>query len=124
MDPITVAALGLEGGGLTIYGSPEGGSWVFWTKGSSIAMDENDSEEWRYWTTEPVADLNSLLPAEWPLFYPMEIHPEFKGWFRGHYEKACSMLREDQRKYQIEHPGSEWREILDSAVDGGAAPRS
>ncbi len=112
MDQITVADLGLEGGGLTIYGSQEESSWVFWTKGSSIAMDENDDEEWRYWTTEPVADLNSVLPAEWPLFFPMEIHPEFRGWFRDHYEKACSMLRADLRQSQIAHLDNPWNEII------------
>ncbi len=124
MDQITVADLGVEGGGLTIYGRQEVGSWVFWTEGSSIAMDENDVDEWRSWTTEPVADLNSLLPAEWPLFFPMEIHPEFKGWFRDRYEMACSMLRTDLREHHIAHLGKEWRRVLDFAAAGGADTRA
>ncbi len=124
MDKITVADIGVEGGGLTIYGKQAGSSWTFWTEGTSWGLDENDDEECRSWTTEPVADLNSVLPANWPLFFPVEIHPEFKGWFRDHYEKACSTLREDLKEHQIEHPGNEWRGILDSAVAGGADTRA
>ena len=62
MDQITVADLGVEGGGLTIYRKQAEGSWSFWTKGSPIALDENDDEDWRYWTTDPVADLSPSFP--------------------------------------------------------------
>jgi hypothetical protein len=120
MDQITVADLGVEGGGLTIYGKQAEGSWSFWTKGSSIALDENDDEDWRYWTTDPVADLSSVLPTDWPLFYPMEIHPEFRGWFRDHYEMACSMLRADLREHQIAHLENVWKEIIYFAGEGSS----
>ncbi len=120
MDKITVADLGVEGGGLTIYGKQAGVSWSFWTEGTSMALDENDDEEWRSWTTEPVADLNSVLPADWPLFYPTKIHPEFRGWFRDHYEMACSMLRADLREHQIAHLGNVWNEIIYFAGEGSS----
>ena len=65
MDQITVANLGVKRGGLTIYRKQAGGSWSFCTEGSSIALDERDDEEWRSWTTEPVAHLSRS--ASWGL---------------------------------------------------------
>jgi hypothetical protein len=118
MDKITVVDLGLEGGGVTIYGNQEAGSWSFWTKVSSIGMDENDHEEWTSWTTEPVADLISVLPAEWPRFFPVEIHPAFRDWFRVHYEKACSMMREDIKKHHLANLDHEWRGMLYPSGEG------
>ena len=78
MDKITVAQLEMEGDWLTIYGKQAGVSWSFWTEGTSMGMDENDDEEWRSWTTEPVAGpelsparrLAALLPHKNPSRVP------------------------------------------------------
>jgi len=53
-------------------------------------LDENDDEVWRSWSSDPVADLDLVLPREWTLFYPLAIHPEFLAWFRDAYEKSRS----------------------------------
>jgi hypothetical protein len=45
-------------------------------------LDENDDEVRRSWWCGPVAELHLVLPGEWPLLYPMAIHPEFRTWFR------------------------------------------
>ncbi len=66
-------------------------------------MDENDDEYWKEWSTDPGADLSLLAPAKWPLFYPCEIHPEFRAWFRDRYKEACWMLREDLKAGQFKH---------------------
>jgi hypothetical protein len=112
MEKITVADLGVEGGGLTMYGTRTGNSWSFWSEGTSIALDENDDEIWKTWSSEPVSDLHLVVPSNWPLFYPLKIHPAFRGWFRENYDKACSMLREDRKANQIKHQGAAWREEL------------
>ena len=92
VDKLLVAEIGVEGGGLSIYGREDEGSWSFWSEGSSMDLDENDDEVWRSWSTDPVADLALVVPREWPLFYPMTIRPDFTGWFRDHYEEARSLL--------------------------------
>jgi hypothetical protein len=107
-----VADLGLEGGGATIIGSLVDGHWLFWYKGSTIALDANDDEEWRYWSTKPSPDLSAALPAGWPLMYPIKLHPEFVGWFRDHYEAACACLREDLRTSQAEYTDRHWQRVF------------
>ena len=81
-------------------------------------MGMEPDDEWRFWTTEPVADLSSLLPTEWPRFFPVEIHPEFRDWFRVHYEKACSMMSEDIKKYHLAYMDHKWRRLLYSSGNG------
>ena len=63
MEKIIAADLGLEGGGCTIYARQTDGVWWFWQEGSSMALDENDDEVWRSWSTEPVTDLIAALPS-------------------------------------------------------------
>jgi hypothetical protein len=113
VDAITVAHLGVEGGGLTIYGRELDGTWSFWASGQTIALDDNDDEEWREWTTEPVADLNSLLPAEWPLFFPIEIHPGFRKWFWVQYASAREALPDDLKQNQARHQDRPWKQLLE-----------
>ena len=49
-----VLKLSNEGGGMSIYRTPvEPGGWQFQVGGSTIDLDENDSEIWRSWQTEP-----------------------------------------------------------------------
>ncbi len=87
MDKVLIADLGLEGGGATIYGRQQHGTWFFWLEGTSMDLDENDDEIWRSWSSQPVQDLSLVLPKEWPLFYPSKLNPEFFDWFRKNYDK-------------------------------------
>ena len=66
-------------------------------------LDENDDEVWHSWSSEPVSDLGLVLPKDWPLFHPVQIHPEFLGWFRANYEITRASLPDDQRRYQERH---------------------
>ena len=40
----------------------------------------------------PVSDLDLVLPKNWPLFDPVQIHPESLGWFRANYERSRASL--------------------------------
>lgn len=112
MDKEIIADIGVEGGGVTIFGRISKGVWSFWTEGTSIDLDENDDEVWRSWSSEPVSSLDVLVPKDWPVFYPSMIHPEFVTWFRDAYEKARSILSEDQLRYQNNHRHGRWSEVL------------
>jgi hypothetical protein len=112
MDKVVIAEIGVEGGGLTIYGTQSDGVWNFWTEGTSIDMDENDDEVWRSWSSEPVNSLELVVPQDWPLFSPIQIHPKFVEWFRENYDEAVLNLPEDQRRYQEKHRHGRWLHVL------------
>jgi hypothetical protein len=112
MEKTLIASMGIEGGGATIYGRRSEGVWMFWTQGSTIDLDENDLDFWRSWSTEPVNSLDDVLPSEWPVFSPIEIHPDFLDWFREAYEKKRSELSVDKRRYQDNHVHERWSRIL------------
>jgi hypothetical protein len=110
MDKLLVAEMGVEGGGCSIYGRQADGSWFFWQEGSSI--DFADEENSRSWSTEPVPDLGLVVPKEWPLYYVLNVHPEFVGWFRENYEAARGSLDHGLRDMQAEFPHRRWAEFL------------
>ena len=63
MEKIIIVELGLEGAGVKIYGHQADDAWSFWQEGSSIYIDDNDEEEWRYWSSDPVSELMEALPG-------------------------------------------------------------
>jgi len=79
-----VLDLGVEGGGARIYRTPlDSGGWRFHVEGSSIFLDENDDDDWRYWTREPVQTIEEALRSiakdgSWVLFHPISVHPEYR----------------------------------------------
>jgi len=111
-DKVLVAKIGVGGGGQSVHGERCNGGWSFWTEGTSMDLDENDDEVWRSCSSDPVAELDLVLPREWPLFYPLAIHPEFLAWFREAYEKARSTLSPEMRVSQENHRHGEWLRIL------------
>jgi hypothetical protein len=111
-DKVLVAEMGVEGGGLSVYGKRSDAGWSFWREGTSMDMDENDDEVWRSWSSDPVTDLDLVLPKELPMFYPLAIHPEFLASFREAYEKARASLSPEMRVYQEDHRHDEWSRIL------------
>ena len=112
MDKVEIARMGVEGGGITIYGRNSEGVWTFWSEGTSMDLDENDDEIWRSWSPEPVSSLDLVVPKDWLMFHPSMIHPDFVGWFREAYERERSILPEGQRGYQDEHRHARWHEVL------------
>jgi hypothetical protein len=77
-----VLEVGVEGGGATIYRTLlASGGWQYHVEGSSMYLDENDDEDWRSWTTEPVDSVRVALQSiaedgSWVFFYPTSVHPE------------------------------------------------
>lgn len=109
---VLVAKLGVEGGGITIYGTECDGAWSFWAEGSSMDLDENDDEVWRRWSSKHLPDLVLILPPDWPLHYPLAVHPRFVGWFRVAYEKTRSALSPELRRYQEDSRHYDWMSCL------------
>ncbi len=110
MDKTLVAGLGVEGGDCSIYVRRGDGDWSYWQDGSSV--DFADDDVVRRWPSEPVADLGLAMPREWPLFHVLEIHPDFLGWFREHYEEARASLPHDMREMQVDFLHRRWAETL------------
>ena len=80
-----VLELGLEGGGATIYRTAVASDcWQFYVEGSSMFLDENDDEDWRSWTSEPVPTIRDALRSivedgSWVLCYPISVHSEYRN---------------------------------------------
>lgn len=88
-------------------------NWSFWSESTSINVDGNDDMVWRSWSSQVVASIDILLPSNWPLFHPTQIHPDFQHWFRAAYEKARATLREDERRAQDQYRHEHWLKVLD-----------
>lgn len=108
MEKVVIVGMGVEGGGVTIYGRWTHGVWSFWQEGASMDLDEKDEEVWRGWSSDPVSDLSAALPDKWWLMYPTEVHPGFVAQLRSEYERC--------RAAQLAHRGqcqqARWRELL------------
>lgn len=109
MERIVIAKMGVEGGGVTIFGHCVDGTWSFWQEGSSMYLDDNDDEGWRSWTSDPVSELPLAMPKDWCMMYPTEIHSDFVPQLRKEYEHCCGTLN-DKRAGQFNH--ERWKEIL------------
>jgi hypothetical protein len=90
-----VVKLGWEGGGLTIFDRDETG--LFWYEGTTMAMDEHDSEVWKPLDCEPTSDLGQIVPEEWAMLSPMKIGATYIPWFRERFEDAWSRQPDDQK---------------------------
>jgi hypothetical protein len=90
MDNVVIVKMGFEGGGVTIYGRQTDGVWSLWNEGVSMYFDENDEENWRCWSSDPVSELSELLPKEWWQMSPTKVHPEFVAPLRREYERFRS----------------------------------
>ena len=80
-----VLDIGVDGGAATIYRTPlERGGWAYHMGGTTIALDDDDNEEWRHWTRDPVPTLHDALEQVdkhgfWIYFTPCApIHPEYR----------------------------------------------
>jgi len=79
-----IVHLGVEGGGATIHRTPRAaGGYQFHVEGSSLSLDENDNENWREWTLEPVETIQEALGCVekddlWIFFHPILVHPDYR----------------------------------------------
>ena len=100
-----VLELSLEGGGMTIYRTlADSGGWQFRVGGSTIDLDENDSEIWRSWQTKPFASLDEALRSvtkdgSWVIFFPRNVHPEYRAMLWQLAQNAAATLTEQQKKH-------------------------
>lgn len=80
-----VLKIGVEGGGATIFRTPHAdGSWQFHVEGCGMYLDENDDEDWRYWSSEPVQTIQEALTeiaadGSWIYFHPNSVHTEYRN---------------------------------------------
>jgi hypothetical protein len=93
-----ILELGIEGGGASLYRTPlASGGWLFQVEGTSMFLDDNDDEDWRAWTKEPVQTLEEALRSitgdgSWVLFFPTSVHPEYRTSVFEHAQEAASKL--------------------------------
>jgi len=120
MAKAVIVKMGFAGGGVTIYGCQTDGVWSFWQEGGSIYIDDNDEEDWRYWSSDPVSELSELLPKEWWMLSPIEVYPEFVAPLRREYERCLGAGGGSVPRFRHER----WRRLLsipdlesDSATD-------
>ena len=89
-----IALLSVEGEGVSIFGREEPGGWSFWSVYNCV-WDEEDLPEGAARPGQILkrgTDLAEVIPAEWPMYFPWAIDPQFVGWFRSRYEEARSAL--------------------------------
>ena len=65
-----------------------------------------------------------MLPKDWPIFYPLKIHPDMVGWFRTNYDAARASLPEEERRYQEKRRHGHWLPILGKSLPGYLSARS
>jgi hypothetical protein len=100
-----VLELSLEGAGVTIYRTPVAtGGWQFHIGGSTIDLDENDSEVWRSWQTELFTSLDEALRSvtkdgSWVIFFPTNVHPEYRAVLWPLAQDAADNLTDAQKKH-------------------------
>jgi hypothetical protein len=100
-----VLELSLDGGGMTIYRTPAAiGGWQFHIGGSTIDLDENDSEVWRSWQTELFTSLEEALlsvtkDSSWVTFFPTNVHPEYRAMLWQLAQDAAHKLSDAQKKH-------------------------
>ena len=110
MDNVVIHRIGFEGGGVTIYGRQTDGVWLLWNEGVSMYFDENDEENWRCWSSDPVSELSELLPKEWWQMSPTKVHPEFVAPLRREYERCLAAGGGSTRRSRHER----WSKLLSS----------
>ena len=113
MDTGLIAEIGMEGGGVTIFGKKSEGARLFWNEGNSIDLDENDDEIGRSWSSKPVNDIDLVLPGDWPVFCPIADPPGFRGMvpsrLREGTRDAAPTIHVDTR---VGTGIERWREVL------------
>jgi len=113
-----VLKLGVEGGGAAIYRTslPPSGTWQFHVEGSSMYLDENDDEDWRHWTNEPVQTIQEALRSvakdgSWVFYYPVSVHPEYRTLV---WEQVQEIVRKlpKERSERWQHRSYAWQHLF------------
>lgn len=112
MNTIVVARLAAEGEGMEILGREDGGQWSFWRSVSSVFDAGEHDDGRRSKESRPVTELTQVLPANWPLLSPVDLHPAVLDWFRTHYEAAVAALSPGDRVIQAQYRERHWWRTL------------
>lgn len=110
MEKVVIMGMGVEGGGVIVYGRQSNGLWLFWQEWSSMYLDDNDDEAWRSWTSESVTELSLVLPEKWFVMSPTKVHSDFVSQIRREYERCCGTQPTGKRAGRWQH--ERWQELL------------
>ena len=113
--PIKILVLAAEGGGESIYAAHRDGQWAFCSEGSAMDLDEEDSEFWRHWKSDPMRSLNEAVSESWYQLAPVIEEPAFAPIIRDWYESAVESLREYERKQHSRWAAPRWKRAFDEA---------
>ena len=103
-DSEAVLKIGVDGGGATVFRTPEGaGGWRFHVETTSLNSESNDSETWQSSTHGPVSSISKairLIAADdsWVFYQPLKIHPDYRATVRELYEVAVANLPAEHRE--------------------------
>lgn len=109
-----VVELAAEGGGETIFRRQTENGWVYWSDGNSMDIDEDDVDYVRSWHSPETGNFSDLLPSIWPYLSALQIHPEWRDWFREAYYSFLKGLDEKELK-EYERFGSRkerWTDLI------------
>jgi hypothetical protein len=111
-----VLEIGVEGGGATIFRTPlRTGGWQFHVEGTSMFLDENDDEDWRSWTSEPVNTIQEAMQSvardgSWVLFHPISVHPEYRNTVWELVQETEGKLPEERRR-KCKNRSENWQHL-------------
>lgn len=123
-DKEMVLDLGVEGGGATVFRKPLGSSgWQFVVGGSSMDMDENDDDTWRFWESEPFVRIEDAVRSitrddEWVLFWPMMVHSEYQEIVWKLVQETAQNLPDEQKDRWDDRRRWRWRQECHDEFDG------
>lgn len=113
-DPCVVR-LGVEGGGLEIFGhKSRDGTWRFTTRGTSVEITADGNDAVTVSGVPECKDLADCLWPAWVMTHPWKIHPELRGWFRERYEAAVAALPDYRKKMQRQFRDPQWQRLFAS----------
>lgn len=111
-EPVLIASLAVEEGGVWIYGSFEKGRWSYWQQGNAICLKDDGAEALSERRSQPSSELSKVIPNYWVQMHPLSIHPDYVYWFRISYDAEVSKLRDEIRENQRDCRNPEWQRVF------------
>lgn len=95
-----VVSIVCEGGGLDVYRVMAFGEWRYFEEGSSISIDDHDSEFWKEWRSDLFSSLsellnNSSIRDSFTIFTVIDLSPEHRDELLHWAQESWKFLRDD-----------------------------